>query len=104
LRKRFKPFFPIKEKKKIHPILKLKELKKLLEVATNERNKLILKFMYDTGLRISELSNLKKKHFDWTNLKGTVYKGKGNKDRIFYYSNLLSTELRKFDLNKNEKA
>ena len=29
---------------------------------------------------------------------------KGNKDRIFYYSKLLSTELRKFDLNKNEKA
>ena len=53
--------------------------------------------MYDTGLRISELSNLKKKHFDWTNFKGTVYKGKGNKDRIFYYSRLLSTELRKFD-------
>jgi len=79
-------------------------LKKLIELATNERNKLILKFMYDTGVRVSELSNLKKKHFDWANLKGTVYKGKGNKDRIFYYSRPLATELREFDWDKNEKA
>ena len=60
--------------------------------------------MYDTGVRISELSNLKKKHFDMANFRGTVYKGKGNKDRIFYYSKLLSKELKKFDLNKNQKA
>jgi site-specific recombinase XerC len=64
---------------------------------------LILKFFYDSGLRVSALSRVKKKHFDWANCKGMAYKCKGNKQRPFYYSPELSRELQIFIRNMTQK-
>ncbi|MDR2748668.1 MAG: tyrosine recombinase XerC [Bifidobacteriaceae bacterium] len=46
------------------------------------QNYLIVEVLYSTGIRVSELVNLKKEHFDFFNGLLTVKLGKGNKDRI----------------------
>ena len=44
---------------KIKEILEIDELKKMVNEEKKERNKLILKVLYGTGLRVAELCNLK---------------------------------------------
>lgn len=67
------------------------ELNKLFEVCTednptNQRNTLIIELLYATGLRVSELVNIKIKDIDKTNKVIKVI-GKGNKERIVIYNN-----------------
>jgi site-specific recombinase XerD len=46
------------------------------------QNYLIVEMLYSTGLRVSELVNLKKENFDFYNGLLTVKQGKGAKDRV----------------------
>ena len=57
--------------------------------------------MYHTGLRVSELCRLKYIDIDFTNKKIRVYKGKGRKDRVVYFSDNTSQIL--YNLFKNKK-
>ena len=77
---------PKKPKKLPKVILSLNEIKKLLEAPdtrTNRgyRNRIILEILYDTGIRRSEISNIKIQDLD---LKaGYIHiHGKGDKDRV----------------------
>ena len=50
----------------------------------NKRNYLLINFLYSTGIRVAEASNLKIQHMrDWNNGVGYVRNGKGGKDRRF---------------------
>lgn len=60
------------------------ELKKLLEAKQSTRLKTMQLVLLDTGLRVSELCNLKVEDFDQNNGRLYVKSGKGNKDRIVY--------------------
>lgn len=57
-----------------------------------QRNKLIIEFLYATGVRLSEMINLKKAHI---NLSGTQLKvlGKRNKERIIPFNMELKVQL-----------
>ena len=71
-------------------ILSKKEILSIMEVCSNKRDKLLIKLLVNTGLRISELVSLK-----WTDLnngKLTVF-GKGSKTRIVKLSHGLEVEL-----------
>lgn len=46
----------------------------------------LLKFMFYSGLRPSEILNLEKKHIDFNNKKIIVKDGKGGKDRVIPFS------------------
>ena len=83
-------------KNKVFDIIGVKILKKMINASTNNRNELILKVLFGTGLRISELCNLITKDLDLDNGKGTVRKGKGNKDRLFYYNHELAKDIELF--------
>ncbi len=55
-------------------------------------NRLLLLIFYQTGIRLSELINIKESHIDKS--KGTIkVLGKGNKERIIPVNNLLLNEL-----------
>ena len=55
-------------------------------------NRLLLMIFYQTGIRLSELINIKESHIDKS--KGTIkVLGKGNKERIIPVNNLLLNEL-----------
>ena len=76
-------------KRKIPEVLSEREQKKLLEVfntryLTPHRNKVMIKLMLNSGLRLSEVINLEWKHIDLQTGKLKVVEGKGAKDRILW--------------------
>lgn len=80
--------------------LKVSEANKLFEVCTdnnpiNQRDTLILELLYSTGLRVSELVNIKIKDIDM-NEKIIKVLGKGSKERIVLYNNHTADALKKY--------
>lgn len=100
-----------KLEKKLPVYLTEEEINKLLDVKLNTpydyRNKAMLELLYATGLRISELINLKLQDVDLNNCYLRVM-GKGKKERIvpindiaIYYLNIYINEYRTKLLRKN---
>jgi len=72
--------FP-KIEKKLPTFLTRGEIQKLFESIDNKRDYLIIRILYATGMRVSELVEL-----EWGNIEGNTIKiyGKGKKERIVY--------------------
>jgi site-specific recombinase XerD len=81
---------------KLPVVLSKEEIKKLFEVIKNPKHKLMIQLMYGSGLRVSELINLKVEDLELDKGFGWVRKGKGNKDRLFIVPESLKSEIRKF--------
>ena len=75
-----------KKSKNIPTVLTPNEIKELLNGTKSLRNKLIIKFIYSSGVRVSECINMKIKNLDFDEKTGKVISGKGNKDRIIILS------------------
>jgi len=80
--------------KLIKSVLSKKELKFLVESIEKVRDKLIIKLLYDTGARVSELTNITLKDIDLQS-KEIYLMGKGNKPRSVFFQNSTKTLLRK---------
>jgi Site-specific recombinase XerD len=100
-----------KIEKKLPKFVSYKELEELLNAyETNNivgsRNALVLELLYSTGIRVSELVNIKEKDID-INRKEILILGKGNKERIVLYgdkcNNLLMNYLDNFYNKLNVK-
>lgn len=85
-----------KQDKKLPSVLSRDEVLKLLGNAETAKSKLIMSFLYSSGLRVSELVNLKKADLNFDEKMGWVRKGKGSKDRMFGISQTLSDEVKKY--------
>ena len=77
-----------------------KEMDKIFEVSTDnnsmeQRDALIIELLYATGLRVSELVNIKIKDIDMNN-KTIKVLGKGSKERIVLYNNHTKDALNKY--------
>lgn len=59
------------------------------------RNRLILELLLATGIRVSELVNIKLNDIDFNNNEIRVY-GKGSKERIVFYGSYCSESLNKY--------
>lgn len=68
----------------------------------NKRNKLIVYLLYVTGLRVSELVNIKLEDIDKYNKKIKIL-GKGNKERFVFYEKECSILLEDYLKNVREK-
>ena len=68
-----------------------------LEIKTNYdlRDRLILELLYATGIRVSELVNLKISDITMSNESIRVF-GKGSKERIVYFNNVCKNILKKY--------
>lgn len=64
-------------------VLTKEEVVKLLDSTDTKKSKLMLSLMYGAGMRVSELTNLKKVDVDITENKGYLRQAKGKKDREF---------------------
>ena len=78
-----------KKEKKLPNFLQYNEFIKLIDELKKDdnlsiRNKMILELLYATGLRVSELTNIKLDDIDFNN-KSIKVLGKGNKERIVYF-------------------
>ena len=91
--------------KSVPEILSRDEIKLLIGAAFSPKSKLIIKFLYSTGLRVSELVNLKLTDFNLESKEGWVRKGKGGKDRFFKLPDSIIPELKNYisTLDKSEK-
>jgi site-specific recombinase XerD len=72
----------IKYDNKLPVFLTIEEIKKMLEVAKieNPRDELMIKMLYATGIRVSELTGMKKSDVQWKDNRIKVF-GKGAKER-----------------------
>lgn len=81
---------------KLPVVLNKEEVKKLFSVIENPKHKLMIKLMYSTGLRVSELINLRINDIELDKNYGWVRAGKGNKDRLFIIAESLKSEFKVF--------
>lgn len=71
--------------KRILSALFAAEVRRLLAAAGNNRDRAILLFMLDTGVRASELCAIKRADIDLRNGSARILEGKGDKERIVYF-------------------
>lgn len=83
-----------KTPKRIPEVLSKEEVKKLFSAIDNDKHRLMIELMYSSGLRVSELVNLKVCDLNIDKGYGFVRAGKGNKDRLFILSEKLRGKIR----------
>jgi len=94
LKNDFKDIRVPKREQKMPSVLSKDEIKLLIEKARNKKSKLAIKFLYSTGLRVSEFVNLQKKDIELNEKIGWVRAGKGKKDRLFILPESLLPEIK----------
>lgn len=85
-----------KKEKKLPTVLTHKEVKLLIKAAKAGRNRLIIGFLYSTGVRVSECANMKLNNLDLKEGTARVRGGKGKKDRIIILSKKWIKDLKKY--------
>lgn len=99
------PFIDVelpKQEKKLPKFIYPEEIESLFNSINTtkpigKRDKLILEFLYGTGVRVGELCNIKVKDIDFYQDLVLIH-GKGSKDRLIPIHNLLSKELKEYIL------
>lgn len=86
----------VKSEKKLPTVLTKEEVKTLLASIENPKHKLLVKFLYSTGMRVTECVSIKVGELDIEEKIGTVRRGKGAKDRYFILSEDLIKDLSKY--------
>ena len=71
-----------KKPKSLPIILTRNEINTIINVTTNHKHKLIIALAYGSGLRVSEVTNLKLDNFNLNNLTIHIKCSKGQKDRL----------------------
>lgn len=102
----FKNISNPKKDKKLPDFLNYEEINKLFDSADTAtplglRNRCILELLYDTGIRVSELVNLKINDIEFDKKIINIL-GKGKKERIVYYGDYLQEVLDKY-INDSRK-
>ncbi len=80
--------------KKIPSVLTKDEIRKLLNSIENREHRLMIEFLYGSGLRASELLNTKVKDLDLGKCHGYVRKGKEGKDRLIIVPKIIREKIK----------
>ncbi len=86
--------------KKLPNFLSIEDFRKIIDSISTDtpldiRNRLIIEMLYATGVRVSELVNMKISDIDFNN-KRIIVQGKGNKERIVYYGDYAEEVLKEY--------
>ena len=84
-----------KKEKTLPSVLTVQEVKALIDSAQHAKSKLIIKMLYASGFRVSELASLTPQDLNFQDNTGWVRKGKGKKDRLFKIADSISKQLQK---------
>jgi integrase/recombinase XerD len=93
-----------KKERYLPVVLSPTEVVSLIEAADTKKSRLMIKMLYGSGLRVSELVNLKPGDLDFKEMIGTIRKGKGSKDRIFKMSEDIAGELKDYIIGVKDRA
>ncbi|MCX6802378.1 MAG: tyrosine-type recombinase/integrase [Candidatus Diapherotrites archaeon] len=85
-----------KKAKKLPAVMTKDEVRAIINVASGTQNRLILGLLYSSGLRVSEIVNLKIGSLDLKEKTAAVRGGKGNKDRMVILSESWAKEFGEF--------
>jgi len=96
LKKEFAQIPLPKKERKLPEVLTKDEVRNLIESTDTVKSRLIISLLYSTGLRVSELVNLRVDDIALGEKTGWVRKGKGSKDRLFVMSENLAEELKEY--------
>ncbi len=72
----------VRSSKRLPDILTKAEVLEILNHISNDKHRLIICLLYGSGLRVSEVANLKIKDLDFANLALKIRNTKGHKDRF----------------------
>ena len=88
---------PIKKKESILPkVIGIEKIREMIGSCDNIKHRLIVKLFYSSGLRLSELLNLKRDNIDFDRGIILVRLGKGKKDRVTLLSDSIKDDLLKY--------
>jgi site-specific recombinase XerD len=79
---------------KLPAVMTQQEMRKILDCVVNIKHRTLLSLMYSTGMRLSEIANLKIAEVDSKQMHIRITAGKGKKDRYVPLSAVLLQELR----------
>jgi site-specific recombinase XerD len=85
-----------KESKKLPTVLATEEVVRMIGALDNIKHKLMIQILYSSGLRVSELMNLKINDLDFSRHCLNVRAGKGNKDRVTIISDQVLENVNKY--------
>ncbi len=89
-----KHLYPARKSYSLPNYLTINEVKSLTNSLENIKHRCIIKLLYGSGLRLSELLHLKVTDIDSESMVIHIKKSKGNKDRVVMLSKALLEELR----------
>ena len=84
-----------KQLKKLPTVLTKTEVKKLISAPKSFKHKLLIEFLYSSGLRVSECVSIKISDLNLDDRLGEVKKGKGGKGRLIILSKILIEHIKK---------
>ncbi len=86
----------MKKNRHLPTVLTRNEIVKILKQITNIKHRLMISLLYSSGLRVSEVVNIRVGHVSLENLTLRVCQGKGKKDRLTIISENLRDHLEEF--------
>ena len=101
LNQKFDEKIPLaKNKGKLPVVLNKEEVNKMVESTLNLKHRLVLMFLYYTGVRVNEIVNLKWEDIDFQ--RGTIHvkTAKGEKERVVFFHEKLKGFIEYFNLKK----
>jgi len=75
-------------------VLQIDEVRALINSAKDPKHKLLIKLLYSSGLRLSEVQKITTNDFELKEKIGWVRRGKGQKDRMIILSDNLISDLK----------
>jgi integrase/recombinase XerD len=81
---------------KLPAVMKVQEVFAVINALDNIKHKTLITLLYSTGMRISEMANLKIEDIDSTLMRIKVVNGKGKKDRFVLLPHSVLLELRAY--------
>lgn len=93
-----------KSEKKLPTVLTKEEIKGLLGATRNQKHRLLIEFLYSSGLRVSEVVRIRVDDLDLNEKMGLVKSGKGKKDRNIIISESLIEHLGRYLRKRKQKS
>jgi len=92
-----------KKEQRLPKALSVEELEMVREACNSIRQRALIEVLYSTGCRLSELTQLNIESINMQNMSAKVI-GKGNKERIVYFSVKAMHHLKKYLLTRNDEC
>ncbi|MBM3233028.1 integrase [Candidatus Pacearchaeota archaeon] len=90
-----------KKEKKLPEVLSKDEIRLLINSTDTEKSRLMISLLYSSGLRVSELVNMKVQEINFKEFTGWVRRGKGSKDRMIVLSEGLVKDIESYLKDRN---